>query len=398
VLVALALFAAGTAGAQQREDGIFVGPWLLVPGFATGLATDSNVFRLPIEGEETGDQILAASATLTAVLPFRNSVLTMDYTATHLQYNKFQFDRDLAQQGGFDLQFNFSTGDTVETSGAFTLGITDVRQFDPGGEVTFRGEPYNRYVWEAAVMRRVPGRRGYEVRLQAIALNFTNRTNVNFFDYRGGVGFLAYREPVSSRWWLVGEVTIRDFDHYRTTDPVGEVFRREESRLYEIGFRGLAGKRQPLVATLGYGDYQFPGSTSSGFQGLVGQFRWSMPIGAATSVRIGADRRARPSFFASQSHFVADQIVAVFERRFRKYSSIGLDVLIGRNEYGDPEPTFDDVVRKDRRWATDLYFDFKLTRVFGFRVSLTKERRSSNIPRFDYDAFLTFTGITLGWI
>jgi hypothetical protein len=393
------LFAAGAAGAQQREDGIFAGPWLLVPGFTTGLATDSNIFRASEDNPDVpqeSDQILAASATITAVLPFRNSVFSMNYQATHLEYNKFKFDRDLAQRGGFDLQFNFGSGDTVETSGAFILGITDVRQFDPGGEATFRGEPYDKYVWEIAVKRRVPGRRGYDVGYAGSSLEFEPSVNVGFFNYRGGEGFLAYREPVSERWWLVGEVTIRDFDHTLANDPSGEVFRREESRLYEIGFRGLAGRRQPLVATLGYGDYRFPGSGTSGFQGLVGLFRWSLPIGAATSVRIGADRRARPSFYANQSYFVSDQIVAVFERRFRKHSSVGLDVLLGRNEYGEPDE--DGIVRKDRRWSGDLYFDFKLTRVFGFRVSLIKERRTSNIDRFDYDAFLTFTGITLGWI
>jgi len=286
----------------------------------------------------------------------------------------------------------------VLASAAFDLGISDVRQFDPGGEATFRGEPYNRYVWKVGVQRRVPGRRGYDVTYTGAALNFVNRDDVNFFDYRGGIALLAYREPVSARWWLVGEITIRDFDHYKTDDPPGQVFRREESQLYEVGFRGLAGKRQPVVAVLGYGDYQFPGSGSSGFQGLVGSFRWSLPIGAATSVRIGADRQARPSFFANQSHFVATQILTVFERRFRRYSSVGFDMLLGRNEYGDPEPSYDDIVREDRRWAADLYFDFKLTRIFGFRVSLTKERRNSNIPRFDYDAFVTFSGITLGWI
>ena len=404
-LCVLVLATAGLSHAQTREDGIFAGPWVLTPAFAAGIVTDSNVFRVPFEGEQFGDQIFAATVGLGATMPFRGNLLALNYEATKLDYNKFNFDRDLAQAGGVGLLLNLGVKDKVNLSGRYIQGITDVRDIDPGGEFTFTGQPYDKYVWDVTFQRNIPGRRGYEVGITGSALNFVNRTQVNFFDYRGNTAGFEYREPVNPHWWAIAAVTIRDYDHYLTSEPPGTVFRREESKLYEIGVRGLTGHRQPFVLTVGYGDYQFPGSDASDFQGLVGRFRWRLPVGSATWIQLGAGRRARPSFFGDQSHFVSDEILMVAERSFRQHSSVGLDVLLGRNQYPDPEPVLDPstgeetmIKRSDKRFAMDLYFDFKLNRLFGFRVSLTKERRDSNIFRFNYDAFTTFAGVTLGWI
>ena len=161
----LVLLAASAGHAQTREDGIFAGPWVLIPAFATGIATDSNVFRVPFEGDQFSDQVFAATGALTAILPFRGNLLTMSYEATKLDYNKFNFDRDLAQAGGVSLRLNLGAKDFVDVSGRVIYGITDVRDIDLGGEFTFTGQPYDKYVWDVAFERDIRGKRGYRARV-----------------------------------------------------------------------------------------------------------------------------------------------------------------------------------------------------------------------------------------
>ena len=62
-----------------------------------------------------------------------------------------------------------------------------------------------------------------------------------------------------------------------------------------------------------------------------------------------------------------------------------------------PEPDASGLRRHDRRVRGEAYATLLFRERAGFRASLQRHRRSSNVYGFDYEGTVFFAGIVAGW-
>src|SRR5262245_3200695 len=235
-LVALALCAPAVAE-DAPPPGIPAGPWILAPSLVVGYSYDTNVFQEDEQFDPVADYSLVIQPKILATQPFRMSSLSLGYSATRYDYgNAFQ-DAQLAQDATATLNLLFSSQNRPALSADFTFGVSKTEAFDPGGEVTYRGESYHLSHYELQLSKQVPQHPGYRVGVVHNVFRFDENQTVSFFDYTGSVATLEYRQPFGFQIWGLASYVGSRFDHFcHGLDPNGNPcpgsstpFRTEES-------------------------------------------------------------------------------------------------------------------------------------------------------------------------
>lgn len=385
---------AGAAGTLETPDGICVGRWILKPLFDLGYSRDSNVFYASPGRDLQADDVTTAAATLKATLPFRNSRFTTDYRAIRTDYRTISLPRKLSRDFGADLNLKFSTMDRLEFKARETYGTADTKLFDQGGSTVFRGDPYHYSTQQIEAAREEYGHRGYVFRLASNRLDF-DPTALSFFEYTGYEGFAEYKEPLSSRLWLVGSYEGRRYDNFLANDTSlnRTPFRRERSDLYWVGALGLLGPDEPFVLRAGWARFRFPGTVGpvSGDFTLEGSLQ--LHLGASTRLRLRASRRPWPAYFTSGTEsvnkYVVESLFARVERLWLEFSTAGVEASFGRYRFGR--------LRQDRAISARVYANLMLRERIGFRVSIEGSRRNSE-KEFEYRKAVILVGLVLGWL
>ncbi len=391
----------GTAAAADRVEGLPVGPWLLNPYLITGYEYDSNPLFRP--GNNESENIGVVTPGLGAVLPVRNSSFRFQVEHSIYDYERLTLGKNSVTEIDTGLQLAFSSLDQLEIGFERTSGLSRTTQgFDDGGETVFKGDTFNLNSYSLNLARAVYGHRGYQVRLARRDLVFDEGTSTSFFDYRGWEYRGEYREPVGPRRWLLVSLEGRRYDHFRVNDPIGRLFRQEDSRM---AYFGMEGKFSPQVTTrarLGYGDYRFPLAAGSDYQGMVGDLRVDFQ---STSRRIEINligsRRPNASYFFNNTYYVHSSLQLNAEARIRPRVTIGGRAQSGVSEYGDalenPGDPQEGLVRKDRSRSVEFYGNMMLSPLFGITVAARWSRRTSNYEGVEYDAKSLFAGLFVGW-
>lgn len=413
-VLALAAIAAPAVQAQTRRetpDGMAVGRWFLSPYLFEGVELDDNVFLSSTDPES--DQILRTTLGLEALLPVRRSALTFEYTADRFDYQENQFSREWAQEGAARWRMDFASGDRLSLTERYSLGISDTRAVDEGGELVFQGQAYNLNRWGVELSRSTPKRPGYLISFRRSDLNWEEPEDdeqIPFFDYRGFDSAVEYRHPVPPVNWLIAYASVRRFNHYEprgAEDPVtgesiwepGVPFREEESESVQIGMRGVLGREQPFFARVGWGRFAYTGEQASNkdFNGLVGQAQWQLRAGSRSRVEMLLNRRPLPSSFPT--YYIVNEFRVRADREWLMYSRVGVDLRLSRNRYGEPVPGTGcgDRIRRDSRLSLEVFMDWLVLRRFGFRLAGAHYDRDSNCPGASYSDNTLTAGMTLGW-
>lgn len=401
----------GVSRAQpEMPEGLPAGPWLLAPSLSNQFQIDNNLFR---DDESTGsEKISSVTGALRASLPFRSSLLQLSYAATKRNYESVSLSRDLAQDLGVMLRFDFSSGDQLIVRDDFRRDFTRLRELDVlGNEVVFSGQPYNVNRWSAQLTREVPQRQGYDVQVRRTDFNFEGESQVGIFDYRGFDTDFEYRQPLpASRWWIV-HYSMRRFNNYESNCPsrVGIPFRKEESDSLQTGLRGRLGPDHSYFVRLGYVRFrleedgvaacrsQEPGAGSTEYDGAAGQAGWRLRLGDRTDIVLGAYRQPLPSGF--NTYYIVNELRAELQRDLFQRGRLGLVTRLGRNEYGKliDQAGCDQIHRKDNRLDVEGEFTWLVHPRIGLQLAALHERRGSNCEINDYRAMQLGAGLVLGW-
>jgi hypothetical protein len=389
---------------RPTPEGLPAGRWFLAPYAFVGVEADDNIFRRPEEsGQVEPDQIVRTTLGLLATLPVRNNGLSIEYTADRFAYQNNPLPRDWTQDFRADWLMDLSSGDRVRVAGRYNLGLTNVQTVDPGGELTFNGNPFTLARVDFEVGREIRRRPGYEVRVSRIELRWDYEPGdpeLRFFDYDGWDATAEYRQPTAAIDWMTVYVGARRFDNYLPFERELGPYRREESESLQVGARGMLGREQPFLARIGYGRFRYSGRipSLSTFRGLVGDVQWRLRVGGRSHVGLRLNRRPLPSVY--QTYYIVSELRVRVDREWLQYSRAGIDLLVGLNKYGDPIPAFDNCgggVRKDKRLEAEAFMDWLFHRKIGFRVGVGHYERSSNCPLSNFTANAVTTGLTLGW-
>jgi len=411
----LVSLAVADLAAKDVPKGFPVGPWFLAPSFSSFYGVDDNPF-LDSDNEETKtDRIEKLTGEFLASLPFRNSLLELEYSASKRSYDVNEFPSDLTQKGEFGLVLKFRSGDTLALRDVYRDDFARSRQIETGDDIAFEGvrvfepEPYTINRWEVELARNNPRRKGYLVRLRRQDFVYKGKSDLDFFDYRGFVTVLEYRQPLSNhRRWVV-RYAARRFDHYesRCTDrdpntpgdqpcvvDVGVPFRKELSDSVELGLMGKLGDRQPFVARLGYTSFRYDGMSLSGFRGIVGHAAWRLVLGDHTDLELAATRRALPS--NTLSYYINNAVRAKIERKWLRFEG-SAELDYDYNNYAATILGCSGSERRDSTYEAELKWSWRVHERFKFKISAYHTNRRSTCENSEFQATGLGTGIALGW-
>ena len=391
----------GTVAAADRLEGLQVGPWLLSPYLITGYEYDSNPLFRP--GESESEKIGVVTPGFGAVLPVRNSSFLIQVEHSIYDYERLTLGDNSVTEIDTGLKLAFSSFDQLEIGFQRTSGLArTTRGFDEGGEAVFQGDTFNLNTYSMDLSRAIYGHRGYQVRLARKDMVFDPGSTASFFDYRGWEYRGEYREPIGPRRWLFASLEGRMYDHFQVDDPVGQLFRQEDSKMTYLGVEGKFSPQISTRARLGYGDFRFPFADGSDFQGMIGDLSADFQsVSRRIEIHFLGSRRPNASFFFNNTHYVHTSLQLNVEARVWTRVTVGGRAQSGVSEYGDalenPGDPQEGLIRKDRIRSVEFYGNMMLSPLFGITVSARGSRRTSNYEGVEYVAKSLFAGLVVGW-
>lgn len=427
--IAVAAVLCGVTGATlaqssgEAPSGLRVGRWVVQPSLRTDFERDDNIFRQDEDNQQSAigaaaDSITSLTAAIAAYLPFRNSMLQLDYTGTQVQYDEFEFPSDIAQDFGANLTMNFSTGDVMTLRGQYIDSFTESSQGNDidgdlaigPGELFFTGQPFVRQTYEIQFERSMINRPAYLFRWRSSQLSYDDLAAVSFFDFDGDEVAAEYRHPLPGRRQVTAYLQTRRFDNFRIemagNQSSRELFREERADQLMLGLIGFLGKGRPYLVRLGYGNFRYGVIGETEFEGLVLFGRWRVPLGSVTSMEFVANRRPLPSGFDGDFFYINEQLTVSLERLLGRITATGLNLVATRNEYNRAELVNDtsngqtgcpNYVRQDRRARFEPYVTLAVNSRLSFDLTLVHEFRNSNCVNGDFDYTSLNAGVTFGW-
>ena len=392
---------AGTRGPVQ--PGLSAGRLVLTPWVATSAGYDTNLFRAPecpsaspdCVGGPEAEYFSRTTLGLGAYVPIRNSFADLRYQLDKREYRGYQPKRPREQTFAGRVRLNFGTGDALIVTDTYTLGSSDVRNIDEGGELVFRDAPYDYNRAEVLWQRLRPRSAGFIFRVAHVDLKFVEDSMaVPFFDYNGLESSVEYRHPIPGQRWLRGYFDTRRFDHFEPGSSVS--FRQEDADTLQVGIGGLMGRRgNSFEARAGYGHYALRGQGAE-FQGLVYNATLGLAVGGRTRLTALLWRRPLPSNFPT--YYIVNSLRISAERNVARNVMGGVGFEHYRNQYLDPLPSDQgEEIRKDQRYIVEGYLEWAVHPRLAFRLAGGHEQRVSNFPDSEYDTTGASFGLRLGW-
>jgi hypothetical protein len=396
-----------SVGDASKPVGFSAGPFVIGPSLTAGYGYNSNVYQEPAEASPQSDQLISLQPALQLTVPFSNSAFRFGDTLTYIDYKRTtQTAGKSSNDAVADLTLNFGSLDKLDLAAHHTAGVAETLAFDPGGEVKFQGNAYRLHNETVSISREVAGARGYRFSVQRNVLKFDPSIEVNFINYSGFEGELAYLQPLSENTRLAfGYLGTRydQFDAAAGSDP-NVVFRSEVGDTIYAELEGQLGPRQPYSVRLGWERLTFADNAApKDFSSVIGQARLSAIVGGGTMFTVVTQRQPYRSNVTNNNFYVFEQLSGQVARAFPRGSSVGGTLGFSRNSYGDPSPfpppqesTL--IYRQDRTVLLEGYANLAIGDRVIFRLSINRDRKYSNYPGADFNTTVVFGGFVLGWI
>jgi hypothetical protein len=403
----VALAVGGVASAQSASEpseyvGFQAGGAVIAPSLTAGYTYNTNINQRPAGQDPQPDGMLTLQPALLLTVPFSNSSFQFGDVLTYFDYSEaIQTEGKTANDAVAELNLNFGSRDSLEISAHNVAGVAQTL-FDPGNQVTFQGNSYNLHTEAISFLRVVSGARGYRFALSRTAVRFEPSTTVQFYNFRGFDGGAEYLEPLSPNTRLSFGYLGSRYDHFDADDPT-TLLRSEAGDTIFGQVEGQLGPRQPYLVRLGWQRLMFTGpdaAAADDFSGIVGQARLSAIVGGGTMITFQIQRQPYRSFVQPNNYYLYDAISGWVERVFPQGSSVGGLVGFSMNSYNQPtsDPNSSSTYyRQDRRVQLEAYANLALAKHVLFRVTLARNRRSSNAPDAGYIEKILFGGFVFGW-
>jgi len=416
---------------QEVPDGLPVGPVLVAPWFQTEVLADDNVFRRSEVQNPLPDVVTTVWGGVTAMIPVRMSNLEIGYEGRTFSYRDSNFAGTTTHTGSLVFDLNFSSYNTLHLEETYTSGATELQRFS-GEEIIRQGVPFSRNLWAVEWLRKVAQRPAWRARIERSDLRYRPDELIIFagpedqlipwLDQEGWNVEYEYQQPFYRRGWLTAKYNARRQDQFEPGSesnleppvPDSVPLRREVYDGLEFGYRGLIGRNQPLIVSVGYGRFGFrdvQGSDEpSDFRGLVGNILWRLPVGGLSNMDVSLNRRPLSSIY--NTYYIVNELRVRFDHRFREVSRWGVNLLASSNRYGDivrTTPTgfapfcdedldgASDFIRRDRGRQVEGFWEWFIQPRVALRMAATHRRRNSNCDDVSYRSNGLSMTFKVGW-
>jgi hypothetical protein len=274
---------------------------------------------------------------------------------------------DLASRGAFQLSVN----------DAWTSGILEAQEVDPGGEYVFGLRRFSRNSFGLRAHHEVAPRWALEAGGGLNRVRFKDANAGAFFDYDSWTADFGVEHDITPNLR-----TALSYLHDRVPRPAERPEAESTANTVQVVVSGDATARVTTQATLGYRQEDHPLVAEDGrhYRGLVIGAAVSRLLGVASNVTLSGSRRTLLSAFEGNGFYVSNQVQT--DTTLRIPHSFYLEASAGYrwNEY----QTVASEIGEPR---SDKIFDWRL----GLRrplkwgsaaASYQRQRRRSNIDRF----------------
>jgi hypothetical protein len=329
-------------------------------------------------------------------MPHPGGGLNLGYTLRYRNYGRVDdlpsnLSHYFLVQGAYD----FTSGFALEFKQDYRDGVLDAQDFDPGGEVVYRGEEYRYSDTELELSHGRGLIRRFGLRLRRNATDFEpTPRNVLLFDSE------RYEAEVFSERQFGYRGTMRFGAYFSDTDlsRVGapEVQRKEETFGGVLRANWRFNPESSLDAVIGYGQFDFteldPGEERSedSDRHWVGTVAFLRSVPARPSLTVTASQGVFTSIQATEFFFISRQLAVQIGTPSGTRMDIAASVQVLRNDYPrDPAGRSDDILRGRLR----IGYRFAVGLDWG--VFTDVEQRSSTDPVADYDVTRIGTTVVL---
>jgi len=329
--------------------------------------------------EKFADNAIYARGIAAFELLQSDNTLNFAYQLRYRDFDKFQLLKESLSHGvDVGTGIHVSPRMTFTANNHFFRGSFETPEFDPGQEVFFNVEPFNRNQTEAGLVTELNERLGVSVRGIYDFVRFQEDQTV-FFNYdtvSTAASFHYRRSPLSS---IFGE-----YVRAITPEPAA---RPEAQSTANAVLAGLQGEITALLrgtVRVGYSWQDFgEGDQRLEYRGLVASASLTRYFTEATALTIEGGRQTNLSNYQDNnyylSHFASLQYTGPLRRNLQLVTGASLfDNLYPLESIELPERRNDHALAG---WVGAAYFFTPLT---YFRADYRYERRRSNLDQFQY--------------
>ncbi len=381
----------GTIPLGQHE-GIALGPFIFSPAVDLTWEYRDNIFFTP--DNEVGSNVWLARARLMFELPVYESYLRFSYTPQYRDYAKYDLENKWSHFVDFSGDFEFASGLKLGFDYRFVSGNLETREVDPGGELIFGDQQFNKNDFGADLQYWFSPTNGLSADVSYVTIRYDDRDRAYFYDYdrlRGGVGWVHQLSPT-----LTSNLMYR----HEEFEPKGSADRYRKSNSDEVTV-AFDGKVSPVFSstvevgwrTTSYEDV--PGyPTADDASGLVlrGSLSWTLAHGSVLTLDLL--RQDFPSNYVDQTHYIAKGLGLIYRlQRERLFGHIR--ARYQNNDYDRPDP-IEGTARSDDITDFGLGIGYRLLPSLSLRGSYAYQKRDS-FHQYSYKANMFLIGLTWGF-
>ena len=359
-------------------DGWLLGRFLFRP-FVEGSWIRGDNLTLQTDESFEDTAIYARAVAAFDLLDSDNS-LHFNYELRYRKFNKFQLLRENFSHG-----VNVGTGVTLSSTMKFKAenhffrGSFETIEFDPGQEVFFNVEPFNRNRTIVGLEKDMSERLSVAVTGTYDFVRFQGE-KIAFFSYDTMAVRANFRYRLSPVKSVFGE-----YVRANTPEPTG---RPEAKRTGNAFLAGIQGELTPLLLgtiRVGYSaqDFGTDEANALDFRGLVASVSLTRYFTEAAALTIEGGRQTNLSNFENNNYCKSDFLNLQFTGPMRRNLQLIAGAYLVDNLYPLeaselPERRNDTVLAG---WVGAAYFFSQQT---YFRADYRHERRRSNLDEFQY--------------
>lgn len=428
-----AILPAGTAAAQgggfaPQGPGLEWGPVLVRPTFIINYGADDNIFYS--SDDLTGSEPVASRETqlqpgIRFECPFGQSYIRGGYSALYRNYSTEEYTPSTQWSHYFDLDGHIRTGARVyfNVRDRFVRGTEELREVDPGGELTFGDIPFRNHSPSVEAGVDLSPRQAISVVWNYNSSQFSETEEGDtFFNYRGHGLQARYNyklRPETTGYLYVASDTM---SQVRTDDRV-----EYEGHGVGLGLVQVLNRVMTTSLVVGYQAMDSSGLVESAYHGPTMNANASWLVGDGTRLTLTVRRVPYQSFFLNNAYYLNRSVLFEVLNQVGVTSFWRLGGGFEQNVYSDPldvtglEPVYcsDDgsggsvcpsagVRRRDTGWRAEGGFGAQFSRTARWFVGYTWQSRTSNLLQadqqggfgdpFSYDINRYFFRIEVGWL
>ena len=311
VLVAVILTMTGSIAYAQiqlpRQGGIPMGKFLFFPSTMVEFGHSSNVLRTSVDVPSIPSGLLLARLNLKMDMPLGAHHIRWSYSPQYTDYATTQFVSDdyMSHYFNFESRFQLGRSFSIELNDRIVRGVTEVQEFDPGGERVFGLSPFRLHEPQLNMEFRFGAR-------QRLVMS-PRYTRASFDDAEAAVRFSYDTEAIEARYgFLVSAPTeLFAFLTREDTKQKRRTLDFEDSRLLTeaagIGFSRSVNDNVITTFSTAYTRVDVEGGTGgSDFSGMSFEAAGNWRLTDQMQISVTGQRRPFQSFFLNNVFYVSN--------------------------------------------------------------------------------------------